>query len=94
MEMKGIIEQSILWEDAEIYRGRVRCRVRKKKLQIQTESGNGVKFSPRRAAWADGEAECQREVYQEQQGKGRCQLQHGRKHVMRRDRAEIKARKT
>lgn len=30
MKMKGIIEHSILWEDAEIYRGRVRYRVREK----------------------------------------------------------------
>lgn len=47
MEMKGIIEHSILWEDGEIYRGRGRYREREREiLEIYTENGSRLSSLP------------------------------------------------
>lgn len=74
MEMKGIIEHSILCEDAEIYRGRVRQGDSEREGEIlrdtQSENDSGLNSLPDSAPELTAEAG----VHQEQQGKGHCQL--------------------
>lgn len=96
MEMKGIIEHSILWEDAEIYRGRGRCREREREiLEIYTENGSGLSSLPELTARQSVRLKFIRSnrvkggVSSESESSNMA-VNRQQRHIMREDRTEIR----